>query len=88
MVELYVMEGLDCTELAVGNDMVKSIWVRSKGKANKADVIMGVSYRSSIQDDDTYELFFMELRDISRSAALVLTGDFNLPDVNQRVPHS
>ena len=43
---------------------------------------MGVYYRPPGQDDDTHELFFEEPRDTSRSTALVLMGDFNLPDVN------
>ncbi|KAK4807054.1 hypothetical protein QYF61_018395 [Mycteria americana] len=36
---------------------------------------------SPSQNDDTDELFYKELREISRSVALVLTGDFNFPDV-------
>lgn len=35
-----------------------------------------------IWDDNTEEIFFKELGDTSRSAAIVLMGDFNLPDVN------
>ncbi|GAB0203307.1 hypothetical protein GRJ2_002796300 [Grus japonensis] len=81
-VALYVTEGLDCTELSVGDDMVESLWVRIKGQANKGDVVVGVYYRPPSQDDATDELFFKELREASRSTALVLMGDFNLPDVN------
>lgn len=39
---LYVREGLDCITLTVGDNMVKSLWVRMEGKANKADVAVGV----------------------------------------------
>ncbi|GAB0203202.1 hypothetical protein GRJ2_002785800 [Grus japonensis] len=81
-VALYVTEGLDCTELSVGDDMVESLWVRIKGQANKGDVVVGVYYRPPSQDDATDELFFKELREASRSTALVLMGDFNLPDIN------
>ncbi|GAB0182550.1 hypothetical protein GRJ2_000720300 [Grus japonensis] len=81
-VGLYGTEGLDCTELSVGNDTVGSLWVRIKGQANKGDVIVGVYYRPPSQDDATDELFFKELREASRSTALVFIGDFNLPDVN------
>ncbi|GAB0190604.1 hypothetical protein GRJ2_001525700 [Grus japonensis] len=81
-VALYVTEGLDCTELSVGDDTVESLWVRIKGQANKGDVVVGVYYRPPSQDDATDELFFKELREASRSTALVLMGDFNLPDVN------
>lgn len=31
---LYVMQGLDCVEISVGDDMVESLRVRIKGKAN------------------------------------------------------
>ncbi|GAB0205778.1 hypothetical protein GRJ2_003043400 [Grus japonensis] len=54
-----------------------------KGKANKADVVVGVYYRPPSQENDTDELFYKELRDISRSAAPVLMGDFNFPDINR-----
>ena len=37
----------------VGGDMVESHWVRIRGKANKADVVMGVYYKSPNLDDDT-----------------------------------
>ena len=63
-------EGLDCMALAVGNDTVESLWVRMKGKTNKADVVVGVFYRPPSQDNDTDELFYKELRDISRSRDL------------------
>lgn len=39
---------------------------------------MGTDYRPPSQDDDTNELFLKELRDASKSTALVLTGDFSL----------
>ena len=79
---LYVKEELDCTALAVGNDMVESLCVRIRGKSNKVDVVVGIYYRSPGQDGDTDVLFYMELREISRSVALVLMGDFNFTDVN------
>lgn len=79
-VALYVMEGLECAALA--EDMVESFWVRIKGKANKADVFVEVYYRSPSQEDDTDELFYKELREISRSVALVLMGDFNFQMLN------
>ncbi|KAK4810529.1 hypothetical protein QYF61_004492 [Mycteria americana] len=49
---------------------------------NKADVIVGVYYRSPSQDDSTDELFYRQLGEISGSVALVLMGDFNFLDVN------
>ena len=69
-------------ELAVGDGTVESLWVRLKGQTNKVDVIVGVYYRPPSQDGDTDKLFFKKLRDASKSSALVLMGEFNLPDVN------
>ncbi|KAK4814759.1 hypothetical protein QYF61_026736 [Mycteria americana] len=51
------------------------------GKANKADIVVGVCYRPPNQDEETDELFYKQLGEASRSLALVLVGDFNLPDV-------
>ncbi|KAK4810488.1 hypothetical protein QYF61_004268 [Mycteria americana] len=59
-VALYVRECLDSLELDDGDDRVECLWVRIRGKANKADIVLG---------------------EASRSLALVLVGDFNLPDV-------
>jgi len=53
-----------------------------KGQANKMDVIVGVCFWPHGQDDSTDELFFKELTDISRSAVLILMGDFILTDIN------
>lgn len=68
--------------LTGGDDTVESLWIRIEGKANKADVVVGAYYLPPSQDDNTDELFLKELRDISRSTALALIGDFNFSDVN------
>ncbi|KAJ7417868.1 hypothetical protein WISP_62321 [Willisornis vidua] len=44
--------------------------------------LQGVCYRPPSHDEDADELFFKELRDTSKSTALVLVGDFNLPEIN------
>lgn len=69
-------------ELTVGSGMVEILWVRTKGQTNNPDVIVGIFYRPSSQDNDTSELFFKELRDTSISTALVLMGDLNLLNIN------
>lgn len=53
---LYVMEGLECIELAVGYGTVETPWVREKQ-------IKGCHCGSLLpgQDDDTNEIFFREL---------------------------
>lgn len=67
--------------LVVDNDMIESLWVRKKGKANEK-VIVGVCNQPPSQDNNIDELFYKELRDVSRSTALVLTSDFNFPGIN------
>ncbi|KAK4811010.1 hypothetical protein QYF61_015714 [Mycteria americana] len=81
-VALYIRECLDSLELDDGDDRVECLWVRIRGKANKADTVVGVCYRPANQDEETDELlFYKQLGEASRSLALVLVGDFNLPDV-------
>ncbi|KAK4810884.1 hypothetical protein QYF61_013292 [Mycteria americana] len=80
-VALYIRECLDSLELDDGDDRVECLWVRIRGKANKADLVVGVCYRPPNQDEETDELFYKQLGEASRSLALVLVGDFNLPDV-------
>ncbi|KAJ7398094.1 mitochondrial fission process protein 1 [Pitangus sulphuratus] len=80
-VALYLRESLDSVELEVSDNMVECLWVRIRGKANKADILMGVCYRPSDQDEEVDDLFYKQLVDVSRFPALVLMGDFKLPDV-------
>ncbi|KAK4816775.1 hypothetical protein QYF61_022887 [Mycteria americana] len=80
-VALYIRECLDSLELDDGDDRVECLWVRIRGKANKADVVVGVCYRPPNQDEETDELFYKQLGEAPQSLALVLVGDFNLPDV-------
>ncbi|KAK4816845.1 hypothetical protein QYF61_023967 [Mycteria americana] len=80
-VALYVRECPDSLELDDGDDRVECLWVRIRGKVNKADIVVGVCYRPPNQDEETDELFYKQLGEASRSLALVLVGDFNLPDV-------
>ncbi|KAK4813675.1 hypothetical protein QYF61_019568 [Mycteria americana] len=80
-VALYVRECLDSLELNDGDDRMECLWVRISGKANKADIVVGVCYRPPNQDEETDELFYKQLGEASQSLALVLVGDFNLPDV-------
>lgn len=49
---LYVMEGIECLEVTVGNGTVESLWVRIKGQINNAGVTVGVSFGSPRQDND------------------------------------
>lgn len=79
---LYVIEVLECTELTAGSGSVQNLWVRMKGQTNNADVILGIYHTPPSQDNDAGDLLFVELGDASKSAALVLMGDLNLPEIN------
>jgi len=80
-VALYVRVCFDCIELNDCADKIKCLWVKMKGKANKADILLGVCYRPPNQDEEVDEVFYKHLAEVSQSLALVLVGDFNLPDI-------
>ncbi|PKU40561.1 adaptin ear-binding coat-associated protein 1 [Limosa lapponica baueri] len=79
-VAVCVRDIFECLEVNNGNDSVECLWVRIKGKANKADSTVGVYYRPSNQDVEV-ESFYQQLAELSQSLALVLVGDFNFPDI-------
>ena len=54
------------------------------GRADKADILLGVCYRLPNQDEETDEVFYEQLAEVARSPALVLMGDFNFPDLRQK----
>ncbi|KAM9628635.1 uncharacterized protein ACIBXB_017819 [Morphnus guianensis] len=79
VVVLHVRECFDCLELNDDDDgRVECLWVRIGGKANKADIMVGVCYRPPNQDEEADEIFYKQLGKVSQSLALVLVGDFNL----------
>lgn len=57
--------------------MAETFWLRIKEQTNTEDVTMGVYYGLPSQDDNT-----KELRDTSKSTALVLMWDFSLLDAS------
>ena len=78
-VALYVKECFEVTELMTGDNKVESLWVKIRGRADKADILVGICYRPPNQDEETDELFYEQLAEAARSLALVLMGDFNFP---------
>ena len=42
---LYVRECFGVVKLGAGNDKVESLWVRIGGRANRADILVGICYR-------------------------------------------
>ncbi|PKU32378.1 mitochondrial fission process protein 1 [Limosa lapponica baueri] len=81
-VALYVRECYECQELNDGDNRVECLWVRIRGRANKADIVVGVCYRLTNQDVEVNEIFYKHLGEVLRSLALVLVGDFNLPVIS------
>ena len=55
-VALYITE---CSplELRAGNDKIEYLWVKIKGRANKAHIQVGVCYRLPNQDEETDEAY-------------------------------
>ncbi|GAB0204752.1 hypothetical protein GRJ2_002940800 [Grus japonensis] len=80
-VALYVKECFDCLELDDGDNRVECLWVRIRGKANKADIMVGVCYRPAKQDEEADEILYKQLGEVSQSLVLFLVGNFNLPDI-------
>ncbi|GAB0183530.1 hypothetical protein GRJ2_000818300 [Grus japonensis] len=80
-VALYVKECFDCLELNDGDNRVECLWVRIRGKANKADIMVGVCYRPPNQDEEADKIFYKQLGEFSPLLALAVMGNFNLPDV-------
>jgi len=80
-VALYARDCFDCIELGNFDNKVECLWVKMRGKANKADLLLGVCYRPPNQDEEVDEVFYKRLAEVSQSVALVLVRDFNLPDI-------
>ena len=73
-------EGFDAKGIETIDDEVECSWVRIKGKANQADMLLGVCYHPPSQGEEVGNLFYEHLENVSGSPALVLVGDFNLPE--------
>ncbi|XP_052556154.1 interferon-induced very large GTPase 1-like [Tympanuchus pallidicinctus] len=64
-----------------GDDRVESLRVKIRGRADKADILVGVCYRPPNQDEEKDEEFYKQLVEAARLPALVLMGDFGFPDI-------
>ena len=78
---LCVRDCFDCIELDDCNDKAECLWVKMRGKANKADILLGVCYGLPKQEEEVGEVFYRRLVEFSQSLALVLVGDLNLPEL-------
>jgi len=74
-------DSFDCIELKDCDGKVECLWVKMKGKANKADILLGVCYTPPNQDEEADEVCYKRLAEVSQSLALVLVGNFNSLDI-------
>lgn len=56
---------------------------KNQGKANEADVMVGVLLQTTQQGQRGNEIFYRQLEEVSQPPALALFWDFNSPDVCQ-----
>lgn len=62
--------------LSHGDERVQCLWVRARGKANKADVMVGVHYSAPNQDKEVDQKFYKQLGEVSQSLVLALMEIF------------
>ncbi|RMC19243.1 hypothetical protein DUI87_03849 [Hirundo rustica rustica] len=72
-VALYIKKAFDTIGIETNEDGVECLWVRIKGKANKADILLGVCYRPPNQEEEVDNLLYQQLENVSGSSALVLS---------------
>ena len=61
---LYIKDCFDVEEFGVENDKVECLMVRSRGKACRGDILVGVCYRLPNQDEEMDEAFYERLAEI------------------------
>lgn len=59
--DLYIRERLDCLEVNDGDDRVECLWVRGRGKASMADILVGVCYGPPNQAEEADRIFYNQL---------------------------
>lgn len=56
----------ECLEFNDSDEGVECLWVRVRGKANKANIIIGVFYRPLNQEEEANEIFYKQLAEVSQ----------------------
>jgi len=72
-VTLCVRECFDC-QTVDSDEWAKCSWVRIRGKANNVDIMVGFCYRPLNQGEQTDEIFYQQLGEVSRLLAFILMG--------------
>ncbi|RMC10397.1 hypothetical protein DUI87_13201 [Hirundo rustica rustica] len=80
-VVLYIKKAFNTIGIETNADGIEYLWIRIKGKAKKVDILLRVCYRPPNQEEEVDNLFYKQLDNVSGSSALVLVGDFNMPDI-------
>ncbi|RMC03709.1 hypothetical protein DUI87_19701 [Hirundo rustica rustica] len=78
---VFIKKAFDTINIETNEDGVECLWLRIKGKANKADILLGISYGSPNKEEEVDKLFYKQPENVSGSSVLVLVGEFNLPDI-------
>ena len=80
---LSVREQLECIELCLGTDdePSESLWVSTKEKTGKGDIVVGVCYKPPDQEEPADETLYRQTGAASHSQALVLMGNFTHCDI-------
>lgn len=63
-------------------------WVKLRGKAIKADILVGVCYSPPNQDEETDEIFSKGLGEVSRSLALGSHAELQFTRCLLEIKHS
>jgi len=75
-VALYVRNCFNCIEFNDCDDEVEFLWIKTRAKDSKTDILLGVCYQPPKQDEEADEVFYKRLPEASQLLALVLVGDF------------
>ena len=62
---LYIKDCFDVEEFGVENDKVECLMVRSRGKACRGNILVGVCYRQPNQDEEMDEAFYEQLAEVT-----------------------
>ena len=82
-ITLYIKKSMQHEELSLNRShkQVEILWIRTRDRGNKGNLVVGVYYRPPDQGEPTDESSFLQLQEASYSQSLVLLGDINHPDI-------